>query len=192
MPQLISISEASSMSERDVTTIRRWVRAGKLTAHVGPVAARGGRASTLIDRVELMSHLVISGAQPREIEKLSNENDDLVTKGHSRSVGDRTIFSAELEAAELRGRLVAAEALRDVARLTAEGDGLRRQAEDLRVQVESERRRADELHAELRSDLMDSRDHIKALRAELSALRALGGGSWWTRLLGGPVAAIAE
>ncbi len=62
--QLLTVTEAAALVARDESTIRRWVRAGKLTKHVGPGRAGGGRTLTRVDRAELVAILPARTKKP--------------------------------------------------------------------------------------------------------------------------------
>lgn len=187
---LVSLSDAASMSERSTRTLRRWIQQGKLSRHEGHPQDNGGSAPVLVSTSELLGHIASTGQEPRV--------DVSDTPGHPQSdtpdtrgqVGGGAVAtqvdSVHLELATLRGEL-------EQVRLAGELQAVRTERNSLALRLEeTERRRRDEV-AELRADLEDWRERHDAVRAELDALRKLSRSQsrgWWTRLLGGPVAAI--
>lgn len=184
--KLISLAEASRVSERSDRTIRRWIGRAKLTRHEGDPPGHGGPAPVLVDKNELMILLASSGQQPslRGDSSPSPEAPDTMTPptpGTTRTHLDSTIKIIELEAqlstAELRAELVQVTTERDALRLQVDGHNatLARLATHLN---------------QMRDDLKDWRDRHDAKEAELRALRSSSGIPWWRRLVGGPVAAL--
>ena len=157
---LITIAESAKFSERSPATIRRWVKAGHLIAEQGEKPSRGGSAPLLVRRGSLVGYLVASGQQPKKWEagKAVEHPGDLAATQPAATVRQDEL--AEL--VELR---------RTVAKL--EADGLR-----------SELARLEVTNHDLRAALADSRETIRAQRAELGALKSEAARGWLDRLFG--------
>jgi len=201
-PQRLTLEQAATLAERSRSTLRRWLRDGRLTRHEAKGPNHGGSPAVLIDRAELVAHLLTSGATPRPStdEDPPGAQTPVQTPGGSGvqippvdtrgAPADTTLGEAApvaLELARLRGRLALAEQageLREVrARLEAalsEVGALERQLSAAGAAAEDLRRERD-----------DWRDRHDAREAEISALRQLQGLPWWRRLLAAPSAASA-
>ena len=89
---------------------------------------------------------------------------------------------ASVRVVELEGQLALAELRAELAKVTAERDELRLQADEHGATLA---RLATHLN-QMRDDLKDWRDRHDAKEAELRALRSSSGIPWWRRLVGGP------
>jgi hypothetical protein len=186
--ELVTVAEAARAVDRSVATVRRWVRAGKLTRHEGATPAHGGSAVVLVDLDQLRALVVTEGlveAPGRRVavggEAEAGEDTPDAARGADGPMG------AARDVRALAARLAAAEVIA----------GLRVEVATLRgeVAVEAARRVAAEDALTLaRVDLTAARAEVVRLREELGArdaeareLRALTTprGGWWRRLIGG-------
>ena len=189
---LVSIDEASVISERSPSTIRRWIRNGRLTRHTGTSRSQGGSPPVLIDQNELFAMLATSGQQPRADEPETAEQPGAhqmpTTAEQPATAGvhdDAQLTIARLEGqlalAQLRGELLAAQAELEVLRKTLELERQERETERLQARVA--------LRGAL-EDRDDWRGRHDAARSEVHALQGLlkeqDGAPWWRKLLGGP------
>ena len=159
MGELVSVGDAARAVDRSRDTVRRWVRAGKLTRHEGPLPAGGGSRPVLVDLDELRRLVVELGldADPPRPGVPSPAMD--VGRGREAELAaELAVAAVRVELAELRGRLALAEREAHLAR---------------------------EALADVRADRDAWRDRVTAAEAELKALRAAGGAPWWRRLLSG-------
>jgi hypothetical protein len=198
LPELLDLSEAARIAERSETTIRRWVRDGHLARHEGPAPAHGGSPPVLVSTRELLAHLATSGQEPRPGDAHPVDHPPGAPQVIAGAHGPPATRTAEEELAALRLRLAVAEAeagLRaELATLREELARVRGDLATARAELELERARATRAEVELagaRGERDDWRARHDAREAELAALRTAGGGSWWRRLLGGPVAPTA-
>lgn len=178
-PDLLTLAEAATASERSPSTIRRWLRTGALTRHEGPIPEHGGSPPVLVNRTELLGLLATTGQKPREPDGHpadAHPGAPVVTT--SPAMVDTPSRDA-IRLAELEGRLALAELRADLVRAEAELEASRREAHQLEALV-----------AELRRDRDDWRDRHDARAAELRAVAEASGTSWWRRLLGGPVVSM--
>lgn len=176
-PTKLTLAQAATMAERAPATLRRWIREGKLTRHYGAIPEAGGSAPVQVDQDELFTLLATSGQKPRVHGSVQQdtppEHDPVRTVDHDQ------VIALQLEVAELRGKLALAN---------AQGCASAQRAERLEQQLDEERRRNDQRHAELRADLALERDRTQALGAEIRALRVEKGVPWWRALFGPPAA----
>ena len=171
---VLSIADAATFSERSKPTIRRWIDKGKLIAVKAPAADHGGSPPWRIRRGDLVSCLVESGQTPK-----SWVGSELIKPSEGVSMSTPATVSQRVDQTELETLRNELQALRleqsaqklEVAKL--EADGLR--AELVRLEV---------TNTDLRSALADSRETIRAQRAELGALKSEAARGWLDRLLG--------
>ena len=161
--ELVSVGDAARAVDRSRDTVRRWVRAGKLTRHEGPLPAGGGSRPVLVDLDELRRLVVELGLEAEPMRP--GGASPAVDLGRSREAelaaelaAAREVAALRVELAEVRGRLALAEREAHLAR---------------------------EALADARTDRDAWRDRVTALEAELAAVRAAGGAPWWRRLLTG-------
>jgi len=152
----LTVHEAAARVGRSVGTVRAWVRAGRLVG--AREAGPSGRLT--VDEAALL--LVAAAADPRG--------------AHEAAPAPPALPPAPAPTAAELGEALARAAAAE-ARVEALGEALA----EARARAAAEARRADEA----RLDLAHAREHEAALRAELAALRAAGGASWWRRLLTG-------
>lgn len=171
--ELVPLDEAAVMSERSPSTLRRWIRDGKLTRHEGPPRAEGGSAQVLIERDELMAHLAVSGQQPKESTPVQEE--EQVSIEPPATGVHAGVHQAELKILRLEGELQAE-------RLRGQLQALQMERDALKEELLRERQRATLETNELRDERDGWRDRHDAVRAELDARRA-SGWSWFPRLL---------
>ena len=189
--ELITLADAAKRSQRSASTLRRWVRGGKLTRHEGEPSSYGGSAPLLIDTQELMVLLVVSEQEPR-VHQVSTP---VATPGihaehapvHQMPTAP-TDHATQVELTRLRGQLEAAELRTELAKLTAERDALQGQVVTMAKRHAAEMNRVETETANLRADVQDWRERNDAREAELRAMRGMTGTSWWRRLLPGPTA----
>ncbi len=196
---LLSLREAATVAERSPDTLRRWVRAGKLTRHVGDPTPGGGSAPLRIDRVELVALLVASEQAPRTAGAPSQSPEGvgvhpvqtpastpLPTPG---SMPTPLGAAGPVHVARLEGELALARTREELAAVRGELATARASMAAVEVRADAAERRAGDLAHQLgqaREDLEDWRARHDGAQAELSALRASQALSWWRRLLPGP------
>jgi len=174
---LLSISDAAKLSERSSSTIRRWIRDGKLTGHDGGAPAHGGSARVLVRRGDLTGLLAQSGQTPRSTGDSAPVHEVVETPG----VAD---LSTVVQLMELRFDV-------ERVKLTHQADTARlRLAHALEQLNESKRETVTEREEGhlMRLERDDWRNRHDALAAELKAMRQASGNrqTWWQKLLGGP------
>lgn len=184
---LIPTKEAARLVDRSSSTVRAWLRAGRLTKHREQPGNDASRV--LVSRAELMAYAAgeLDPAPPRP----SAPRSALPTGGQSPAMESGAADLVEL--ARLRAELEGARAV--LAATRAHVASLEAQLASGDERVAAERQRADsaERHArELRTDLEEARDELRAARAESQALRAYAGLPWWRRAITGPVAALPD
>ena len=174
MDELITLKAAGELVGKSPSTIRRWVRAGKLTRHEGVQVSGGGSPPVMVAKHQLLAHVGSSeGVQ----------SDEQVSNGHVQP-SSRTPMQVSTQRPE--------DAVR-IAELEGQVNTLRAQLEAATSRMESERASHEaqlrdlrqSLH-EARSDVTDWRDRHDRAAAELRTLRETSGRSWWRRLLPGP------
>lgn len=163
--ELVTLDEAARAVDRSRDTIRRWLRAGRLTRREGELPAGGGSRPVLVDLDELRRLVVELGieAEPGRREREAHPPAGAVRPSREAELAAelaaaREVAALRVELAELRGRVALAEREAHLAR---------------------------EALADLRMDRDAWRDRTAALEAELAAVRAAGAASWWRRLLTG-------
>ena len=173
----VTISEAVTISERSDKTLRRWLQRGRLTRHEG-VSANGGTPPILIDRDELMLSLVQAGQQPRPVTTQRRSPPDQVRPPIVDYVREHNL---EVQLAQAKAATEIARAEGKVVALEVELSVVRDRLADMERQVHQAATR-EEMH---RLEVSDWKDRLDAKEAELAALRAQRGLSWWHRLLPG-------
>ena len=164
---LVSVEVAAAMAERAPRTVRRWISQGRLTRHEGPVPKTGGATPLLVSRPELMALLAASGQTPRDT-TLPPDEAAPATPAKAPAIEIELVrLQAEVERVRLLGELETTQA-----RLAA---------------AERSVLRLEQLAVDLQMEAADWRERNDAREAELRAMRTTQGGSWWGRLLGGPV-----
>ena len=158
--ELVTVDDAARRVDRSRDTVRRWLRAGRLTRHAGPVPSHGGSAPVLVDVEELLALVVSLGLEADPPRRGGPAVVDRAAGLAVELAAARAVADARVELAQVLGRAAVAEA---------------------------EARLAREALADLRGDRDAWRDRANALEAELAAARSLvvGGTSWWRRLLPG-------
>lgn len=156
--ELVTLDEAAVRVDRSRDTIRRWLRAGRLTRYEGTAPARGGTPPVLVD-VDELGALVVELGLEAEPPRRSAPDVDRGASHAAELAAVRALADARVALAEAAGRAAVAEA---------------------------EARLAREALADARADRDAWRDRAAALEAELAAARSLAGGTaWWRRLLPG-------
>ncbi len=207
--QRIPLSEAALVAERSESTLRRWLSAGKLTRHTGPVPPHGGSAPVLVDRAELLAHLAMNGQQPRSASGTREGAPVLVTDASPvlpgpgvPAVDALTLARLEVQAGALereRDRLL--EDLDRTRRELAEATGRHRQdvaewkdRHDAQASVARELaealRTAEVGQARAEADAASARGQAEAAHVARVAAEARAAVPWWRRMLGGPVAGL--
>ena len=190
---LVAVKEAAALVDRSPSSVRAWLRSGKLTKHRETPGNASSRA--MVSRAELMAYAAVQldpaparppgGARPEPpASEAPAPADDLalrveVARLRAELDGTRAVLEATrahvatLEATAARERASAAEL---VASATADARAL--------AEAEAERAR------ELRADLEHARAELAGARAEAATLRTAAGLPWWRKLLGGPTPAL--
>lgn len=194
---LLTVDAAAELVERDPSTVRRWVRSGRLTRHDGAPGPGGGMPPILVDRAELEA---LAGGPSRKPTPESPPGDGEAAAA-ARTAARKARRSAERAAAELaevRSRLEATEAER--ARLAGLVESLRAELaqahQDVAVAEVRLAERTDRT-AELRADLDRERtareQEAAAARSAAVALAALAADvdryaslPWFARMLAAP------
>lgn len=153
--ELVSVVEAARAVDRSRDTVRRWVRSGRLTRHLGISPAGGGSPPVLVDLDELRRLVVALGLEPEPARVTPAPSPALDVSGGA--LRDE-LAALRVELAEVRGR----EAL-----------------------AQREAHLAREALLDARTDRDAWRGRVEALEAELGATRALARVPWWRRLLTG-------
>lgn len=153
--ELVSVVEAARAVDRSRDTVRRWVRSGRLTRHLGTSPAGGGSPPVLVDLDELRRLVVALGLEPEPARVTPAPSPALDVSGGA--LRDE-LAALRVELAEVRGR----EAL-----------------------AQREAHLAREALLDARTDRDAWRGRVEALEAELGATRALARVPWWRRLLTG-------
>lgn len=171
---LIPLPEAAALVDRSVSSLRSWVRAGRLVKWREDPDDTGSRV--LVSRAELLA------LAARDLDPTPGRPARRPPTDEAALPGDLAEL-AKLRA-ELEGARLVLEATREhLAELRiARGEALvgeRQRAEAERSRADAERARADALAAEL----VAAREELSAARAERDALRGLAGLPWWRRLL---------
>ncbi len=188
---LIPTREAAALVDRSQSTIRAWLRAGKLTKHREQPGQPSSRA--LVSRAELLCFAAgeLDPNPPRAGSAPAAPASSPLVVDTPNGEG------AAVELAQLRAELAGSRAVLEatrahVASLEAQ---LRSVGDRVEAQLQAERRRADLMETralELRADLQLERERLQAACAERDALRAQQGIGWLRRLLPGPVRLVGE
>lgn len=156
----IPLREAAAMCDRSLSTLRAWIRDGRLTAHRA-AGENPANAPVLVSVAELRAFLVVSGAEPSPGRPPAGPR----VEPEARAVN------------ELRAELVTVRS--SLAVTIAERDGARATVDAQRVALDVSGQRA----AELARSLEVERARVAGLEAELTALRVAARLPWWRRLL---------
>lgn len=154
--ELVSVVDAARAVDRSRDTVRRWVRAGRLTRHLGPLPAGGGSAPVLVDLDELRRLVVELGLEAEPV-RVTAAPAPPPARDEIGALRDE-LAALRVELAEVRGR----EAL-----------------------AQREAHLAREALLDARTDRDAWRARVEAMEAELGATRALARVPWWRRLLTG-------
>jgi hypothetical protein len=180
---LITVKDAATLVDRSVSSVRAWLRAGKLAKHRENDADPNSRV--LISRAELMTFAAVglSAAPPRP--PATSEAPSLTPD----TPADQEAPAVALARAqaELRGALAVLEATRaHVSALEGQVAATEKAAnqarEEARATADAERRRADAAERQV----AELRDALTAARAELEALKEYADLPWYRRLIAGP------
>ena len=181
--ELLTVKAAGKLVGKSASTVRRWVRGGKLDRHEGVQVSGGGSPPVMVAKHQLLALAgITAGVQVSG--QVSGEHVQASTRAGVQ-VSNSAVKLAELngELSTVRVQLEAA-----TARLEAMTARLERQEESHSDQLRDLRQT---LH-DTRQDLSDWRDRHDHRAAELRALRIETGRSWWRRLLPGPSAPSDE
>ena len=188
---LVAVKEAAALVDRSPSSVRAWLRSGKLTKHRETPGNPSSRA--MVSRAELMAYAAVQldpaparppgGARPEppaSVAPAAAPADDLglrVELARLRAELDGTRAVLEATRAHVATLEASAATVGDlVASARAEGRELARVAEE---------------HArDLRTDLDRMREERDAARAEAAALKTYAGLPWWRRMVTGPTAAL--
>ena len=157
----LPLREAGAMCDRSLSTLRGWIRDGRLTGYRG-AGENPANAPVLVSLAELRAVLVTSGAEVAPARP---------------PAGPRLADPEARALAELRAELVTVRGALAVA--VAEREGAQSTVDALRVALDMGRQRA----AELARSLDMERARVVGLEAELAALRGAARLPWWRRLL---------
>ena len=170
------LKDAARLVDRSLTTLRTWIRSGKLSVYRGE-GTHPDNAPALVSRTEILALVVVEG-------KAANPGRPPAGPVPVELAPVEALAALRVELATVRAELAGARDLLAGARALAEahlatGDALRAtvaaveaRSRDLATAVEAERARA------------------MGAEAERDALRAERGLPWWRRLLGGPAPAL--
>jgi hypothetical protein len=187
------VKEAAALVDRSPSSVRAWLRSGKLTKHRETPGNPSSRA--MVSRAELMAYAAVQldPAPARPPGGARPEPPASVAPAPADDLGLR-VEIARLRA-ELDGTRAVLEATRaHVATLEAGADRADARAVELVNAATAEataRANAAERRAEeLRADLEHARAELAGARAEAATLRTAAGLPWWRKLLGGPAPAL--
>jgi hypothetical protein len=192
---LVPLADAAAAVGRAPKTVRSWASAGRVGRWREDDAEPSSRVLVSLAEVLLAAAaLAEAGPVPGPVvappptagpAAPSSPAVALVAAAGVAPPTDGELVALRGEVAALRAALAAT---REVAE--ARGEAARRVEAALDLALVAERARSGELASTV-GDLRDRLDRAEAVaagaRAELDALRAAGGRSWWSRLLGGPV-----
>ncbi len=193
---LVPMAEAARLVDRSVSTVRAWLRSGKLTKHREEPGNASSRA--MVSRAELMAYAAVQldpaparppgGARPEPPASVAPAPaDDLGLRAEN--LGLR-VELARLRA-ELDGTRAVLEATRaHVATLEASAATVGDLVASARAEGRELARVAEEHARDLRADLDRMREERDAARAEAAALKTYAGLPWWRRMVTGPTAAL--
>lgn len=186
---LVSMKEAAALVDRSVSSIRAWLRDGKLTKHREDPDNASSRA--MVSRAELMSFAAVK-LEPAPPRPPSGPREETASKADAvpTDSADLRVELARLRA-ELEGTRAVLEATRaHVATLEATAGSVADLVDGARAEGRELARAAETRARELRADLEMMREERDAARAEASALKNYAGLPWWRRMVTGPTAAL--
>ncbi len=154
--------------------IRRWANQDKITRYEGAPPASGGAPPGMVSLSELHRYLIEAGITPAPTPPVTTVQAPVSTTVQAPDAPAGVAAQVEIE--RLRLQLEIERHKGTIAALTAERDALRRTVQRIAVHQQ-----------ESRSDLLQAREELDAVRAELQAERAARRLPFWRRLLPGPV-----
>ena len=194
---LLPVREAAALVDRSVSTVKGWLRSGKLSKWREDPSSKASRA--MVSRAELMAYaageLVPSPPRPGSGESPGGSSaavSPMPTAMPAEDAGE--VVRLRVELAQSTGELVGLRALvvalrESLARLESSNDGaLEAIAENHAAVLAAERGRAEDAkeHARTLAEALEAeRARCAGLSAELAAVRAGTGQPWWRRLLTG-------
>jgi transposase len=166
--ELLTLKAAGDLVGKSASTIRRWVRAGKLTRHEGVQVSGGGSPPVMIEKYQLLTFVGTTTPLQPTVE-VSTTGVQLGSRSGVQLSTERAVRVAELEG--------------EVSTLKARLDSCMETLERERTASETQVRNLLQQLFEARSDLVDWRERHDAVTSEM---KALSGRSWWRRMLPGP------
>jgi hypothetical protein len=188
---LVPMKEAAALVDRSVSSVRAWLRSGKLAKHREDPANAGSRA--MVSRAELLAYAASmldptparppAGPRPAPLASEAPTPDDArdLRVDLARARAELDGARAVLEATRAHVRSLEAE----ISRAGELMDGARAEGREVS-------RLAEERARDLRTDLEHTREELTAARAELAAFRSYAGLPWWRRMVAGPTAPALE
>lgn len=186
---LVAVKEAAALVDRSPSSVRAWLRSGKLTKHRETPGNASSRA--MVSRAELMAYAAVQldPAPARPPGGARPEPPASVAPAPADDMGLR-VELARLRA-ELDGTRAVLEATRaHVATLEASAATVGDLVASARAEGRELARVAEEHARDLRTDLDRMREERDAARAEAAALKSYAGLPWWRRMVTGPTAAL--
>lgn len=186
---LVAVKEAAALVDRSPSSVRAWLRSGKLTKHRETPGNASSRA--MVSRAELMAYAAVQldPAPARPPGGARPEPSASVAPAPADDLGLR-VELARLRA-ELDGTRAVLEATRaHVATLEASAATVGDLVASARAEGRELARVAEEHARDLRTDLDRMREERDAARAEAAALKSYAGLPWWRRMVTGPTAAL--
>lgn len=190
---LVSMKDAAALVDRSVSSIRAWLRSGKLTKHREDPSNASSRA--MVSRTELMAYAATkldpAPARPPGGPRPAPAASDAPLP----AVDDGAALRVEVARlrAELDGSRAVLEATRaHVATLEASAGTVGELVASARAEGRELARVAEEHARELRADLDRMREERDAARAEAEALKGYAGLPWWRRMVTGPTLALPD
>jgi len=187
------MAEAARLVDRSVSTVRAWLRSGKLAKHREEPGNASSRA--MVSRAELMTYAAVQ-LDPAPARPPGGPRPDAPASEAPAPAGavDLLVELARLRA-ELDGTRAVLEATRaHVATLEATAARERASAAELVASATADARALAEAEAErareLRADLEHARAELAGARAEAATLRTAAGLPWWRKLIGAPAPAL--
>lgn len=189
---LVPMKEAAALVDRSVSSVRAWLRSGKLTKHREIPGHKGSRA--MVSRAELMRYAAVqlepTPARPPGGPRPAPLASAAPLPGPADDAADLRVEVARLRA-ELDGARAVLEATRaHVATLEASTGTVADLVAGARGEGRELARVAEEHARDLRADLDRMREERDAARAEAEALKSYAGLPWWRRMVTGPTAAL--
>lgn len=183
LPELVPVRDAAELVGRSLSTVRSWVRSGRLEGHREEEG--NAKSRLLVHRAALL--VVAAELDPKAGREPEPEAPSPAPKAAAPDPTDGAEVAAlRAEVAGLREALhLASTRGDDLSAVLRRQDGQRSEA------LAEARRRAETAEAvsrDLRADLEAARAELVGVRAELDTLRARAGLSWWRRLIGPPSA----